>query len=104
MIIKAMALTQEIINSVPRRKPGPKPKYSPDERRHAAVKAAMAWNERNREKKRVIQASYYERNREKILARSKEKRVRKRAEELGIDIEELLARECSLGADSDAPE
>jgi len=72
-----------------RGKRGRKPKYATEEERRAAlVRSAMKWNRANKERVAEYKRSYYERNREKVLQRAKE-RYRAKVARQDAEVEEL---------------
>jgi len=77
-----------------RGKRGRKPKYSTEEERRAAlVQNAMRWNRANKERVAEYKRSYYERNRERVLQRAKERyraKVARKAAKVACDPEVAL--------------
>lgn len=88
-----MAMTQEVIDMIPKKKRGrPPTDKTPEEQRLRNIEKVKEWNKNNKDKTNEIRRRYYHRNKEAILQKSREKRARARAAELGIDINELINR------------
>jgi len=74
-----------------RGKRGRKPKFATEEERRAAlVQNAMRWNLANKDRVAEYKRRYYERNREKVLQRAKE-RYRAKVALKAAKVEELKA-------------